>query len=137
MTNPNIQRVYELLAAYEQGDEDKVRDSIDPEGEIYGAPGLVNSGTYYGYEGFRKWIDQWREAMAEEHFELGEIIEVDESVLVVPAHVSGRGASSGLEIDQLFGWLYEWRDGRATKFHVYVTVEEAMEAAGRLVAERA
>jgi ketosteroid isomerase-like protein len=137
MANPNVQRVYEMLAAYERGDEDKLRESIDPAGEVHGAPGLVNSGTYYGYEGFRQWIDQWREAWDEERFELGEIVEVDESVLVVPAHVTGRGASSGLEIDQVFGWLYEWRDGRATKFHVYVTVEEAMEAAGRLVAERA
>jgi ketosteroid isomerase-like protein len=137
MSNPNVQRVYEMLAAYEQGDEDKVREWIDPEGEIYGAPGLVNSGTYYGYEGFRKWIGQWTEAWAEERFELGDIVEVDESVLVVPAHVTGRGASSGLVIDQVFGWVYEWRDGRATKFHVYVTVEEAMEAARQLVAERA
>jgi len=136
MTNPNVQRVYEMLAAYEQGDEDKVRESIDPQGEIYGAPGIVNSGTYYGYEGFRRWIDQWREAWSEERFELGEMVEVDESVLVVPAHVSGRGASSGLEIDQVFGWLYEWRDGRAIRFHVYRTVEEAMEAAQRLAADR-
>jgi ketosteroid isomerase-like protein len=137
MANPNVQRVYELLAAYEQGDEEKVRESIDPEGEIYGAPGIVNEGTYRGYQGFRQWIGQWTEAWAEERFELGEIVEVDESVLVMPAHVIARGASSGVEIDNVFGWLYEWRDGRATRFHVYLTVDEAMEAARRLVAERA
>lgn len=137
MANRNVQLVYEMLAAYTQGDEEKLRASIDPEGEIYGAPGLVNAGTYRGYEGFRQWIGQWTEAWAEERFELGDIVEVDESVLVVPAHVIARGASSGLEIDDVFGWVYEWRDGRATRFHVYVTVEEAMDAARRLVAERA
>jgi ketosteroid isomerase-like protein len=137
MANPNVQRSYEMLAAYAQGDEDTLRAFIAPDGEVYGAPGLVNSGTYRGYEGFRQWIDQWTEAWSEERFELGEFVEVDESVLVVPAHVTARGASSGLEIDNVFGWLYEWRDGVATRFHVYVTVEDAMDAGRRLIAERA
>jgi ketosteroid isomerase-like protein len=137
MANPNIQRVYEMLAAYTQGDDEKLREWIAPDGEIYGAPGIVNAGTYYGYEGFQKWIAQWTEAWSEESFELGEFIEVDESVLVVPAHVTGRGAASGLEIDQVFGWLYEWNDGQATRFHVYATVEDALDVGRRLVAERA
>jgi len=137
MGNPNVQRVHEVLAAYVRGDEEKLREAFGGEAEIYGAPGLVNSGTYRGYEGFQRWIRQWNEAWAEERFELGEFIEVDESVLVVPARVTGRGAASGLEIDNVFGWLFEWRDGRASRFHAYPTVEEAMEAARGLVAERA
>lgn len=137
MENPNIQRVHEMLAAYIEGDEGTLRALIDPEGEIHGAPGLVNSGTYRGYEGFREWIGQWTEAWSEERFELGDFVEVDESVLVVPAHVTARGASSGVEIENVFGWLFEWRDGLATRFHAYVTVEDALDAARRLVAERA
>jgi hypothetical protein len=58
-------------------------------------------------------------------------------MLVVPVHVVGRGASSGVEIDTVFGWLYEWRDGLATRFHVYPTVEDATEAAARLAGEHA
>jgi ketosteroid isomerase-like protein len=137
MGNPNVERVYELLAAYLQGNEERVRQLIDPEGEIYGAPGIVNSGTYGGYEGFRQWVSQWEEAWAEISYDLGEIVEVDESMLVVPVHVVGRGASSGVEIDTVFGWLYEWRDGLATRFHVYPTVEDATEAAARLAGEHA
>jgi ketosteroid isomerase-like protein len=137
MGNPNVERVYELLAAYLQGNEERIRQLIDPEGEIYGAPGIVNSGTYGGYEGFRQWVSQWEEAWAEISYDLGEIVEVDESMLVVPVHVVGRGASSGVEIDTVFGWLYEWRDGRATRFHVYPSVGDATEAAGRLAGEQA
>jgi len=137
MANPNVQLANEMLAAYMRGDEDRLRDLIDPEGEIHGAPGLVNAGTYRGYEGFRQWIGQWTEAWAEERFELGDVVEVDESLLVVPAHVTARGASSGVEIDNVFGWLFEWSGGRASRFHVYVTFEDAMDAARRLVAERA
>lgn len=137
MANPNVQGVHEMLAAYIQGDQGKLRASIDPEAEIHGAPGLVNAGTYYGYDGFQQWIAQWTEAWSDERFELGDFVEMEDSVLVVPAHITGRGASSGVEIDTVFGWLYEWRDGRVTRFHVYLTVEDAMDAARRLVAERA
>jgi hypothetical protein len=40
-----------------------------------------------------------------------------------------------IEIDSVFGWLYEWHDGRSTRFHVYPTVEDALDAA-RDLAER-
>jgi hypothetical protein len=137
MGNPNVERVNQLLAAYLQSDEDQIRQLIHSEGEIYGAPGIVNAGTYSGYDGFRQWVSQWEEAWAEISYELGEIVEVDESLLVVPVHVIGRGASSGVEIDTVFGWLYEWSDGVVTRFHTYPTTEEAMDAARRLTAERA
>ncbi len=40
------------------------------------------------------------------------MIEVDDSFVVVPAHVVGRGAVSGLQIDSVFGWMYECQDGQ-------------------------
>jgi ketosteroid isomerase-like protein len=136
MANPNVQRVYETLVAYQQGDEERLRELIDPEGEIYGAPGIVNAGTYYGYEGFRQWVSQWEEAWEEISYELGELIEVDGSVLVAPVHIVGRGAASGLETDMTFGWLYQWEDGKMIRYQVHPSVEEAVDAAGELVGER-
>jgi ketosteroid isomerase-like protein len=132
MANPNVQLVYEVLSAYERGDEETQRRLMDPELEVYGAPGIVNAGTYEGYEGFQRWTSQWEEAWDEISYELGEIIEVDDAFLVAPVHVVGRGAVSGLEIDSVFGWLYEWRDGRSVRFHTYASVDDALEAARRL-----
>jgi ketosteroid isomerase-like protein len=135
MANPNVQRSYETLAAYQQGDEESLRSMIHPEGEIFGAPEIVNAGTYYGYEGFRKWVGQWEEAWEEISYDLGEIVEVDESTLVAPVHIIGRGAGSGVEIDRTFGWLYQWQDGRMIRYQVHPSVEEAIEAARKLVGE--
>jgi ketosteroid isomerase-like protein len=136
MANPNIQHAYEMLAAYEQGDEETIKQLIHPEGEIYGAPGIINSGTYHGFEGFRQWVGQWEEAWEEISYDLGEIVEVSESVLVVPVHIVGRGASSGIEINKTFGWLYQWEDSLLIRYQVHPSLEEAMETAQRLVAER-
>lgn len=121
-----------MLGAYVGGDQDTLQAIIDPQGEIYGAPGLINSGTYTGYEGFQRWIREWEEAWDEVSYDLQEMIEVGDSIIVVPAHIVGRGAGSGVEIDSVFGWLYEFRDGKATKFHVYLSLEEALEVANAL-----
>jgi ketosteroid isomerase-like protein len=128
--------VYEILGAYQQGDEQKLRSLMYPDAEVHGAPGLINAGTYYGYEGFREWLQQWEDAWGEIDYELGEIIEVDEAIIVVPVHTVGIGAVSGLRIDAVFGWLYEWQDGRSRRFHVYPDVDSAIEAAKRIAAER-
>jgi ketosteroid isomerase-like protein len=136
MANPNVALVYEALAAYQRGDEERVQELMDPEVEIYGAPGIVNAGTYHGFDGFRRWAHEWEEAWDEIAYELGELIEVDESILVAPVHVVGRGAGSGLRIDSVFGWLYEFRDARSIRFQVHASIDDALAAARELLAER-
>ena len=132
MSSENVQFVERMLGAYLSDDEETMRASIAPDGEIYGAPGLVNSGIYYGYDGFRKWISQWEEAWGEVDYELREPIELGETFVVLPVRITGRGAGSGVEVDSVFGWLYEVKDGMMARFHAYPTVNAALEAARRL-----
>jgi ketosteroid isomerase-like protein len=135
MGNPNIERVYQTLVAYQQGDEQALRGLIHPEGEIYGAPGIVNAGTYHGYEGFREWVSHWEEAWEEISYEFGDLVEIDPSVIVAPVHIVGRGAGSGIEIDRTFGWLYQWEDGQMFRYQVHPSFDEAMKAGKGLVAD--
>ena len=132
MSSGNTELVQKILGAYLTGDEETLRAMIPPHGEIYGAPGIINAGTYHGYEGFMHWVRQWDDAWDEINYELGEVIEVGDSFVVVPAHVVGRGAVSGLQIDSVFGWMYEFRDGQAVRFHTYATTDDALQAARRL-----
>jgi ketosteroid isomerase-like protein len=130
--NANAELVQKMLAAYLTGDEDTLRAMIGPEGEIHGDPGIINAGTYHGFDGFQEWIKHWEEAWEELNYELREPIAVGEHFIVLPAHITGRGAGSGVEIDSVFGWMYEIRDGRLARFHAYDTVERAVEVAERL-----
>jgi ketosteroid isomerase-like protein len=132
MSSANVELVQKVLGAYLTGDEGTQREMIPPDAEVYGAPGIINAGTYHGYEGFQQWVRQWEEAWDEINYELGEMIEVGNSFVVVPAHIVGRGAGSGLEIDSVFGWMYEFQGGKAVRFHTYATVDDALEAARRL-----
>jgi ketosteroid isomerase-like protein len=132
MSSGNAELVQKLLSAYLSGDEETIRSMIAPDSEVYGAPGLINSGTYWGFDGFQQWTGAWEEAWDDVSYELGEAIELGGGFLVIPAHVVARGAGSGVVTDNVFGWMYEFRDGQATRFHTYVTVDEAIDAARRL-----
>jgi ketosteroid isomerase-like protein len=131
-SSANGELIRQLLAAYLSGDEQTLEQMIGPETEIYGEPGIVNAGTYHGYDGFRQWVQQWEEAWAEASYELGEVVDVSDSVLVVPVRIVARGTGSGAEVDMVFGWLFEWADGRASRFHVYASLDKALEEAQRL-----
>jgi ketosteroid isomerase-like protein len=131
----NAELAVESLVAYQRGDDETLRGLIDPEAEIYSEPAVINSGTYHGFEGFKTWIRQWEEAWREARYEPLEFIDVDESHLVIRVRVVGRGAGSGIETEGEFGWLYEIKDGRATRYHVYETAEKAVDAA-RQMSER-
>jgi ketosteroid isomerase-like protein len=132
MSSGNVELVQKVLGAYLTGDEETLRSMIPPDSEIHGAPGIINSGTYRGFDGFQEWVKHWEEAWDEINYELLETIEVGDSFVVVPAHIVGKGAVSGLEIDSVFGWMYEFREGKAVRFHTYATVDDALEAARRL-----
>jgi hypothetical protein len=136
MASSNVQRVYESLVAYRQGDQEKLRQMVHPDLESYGAPGIVNAGTYHGFDGYLQWVGEWEEAWYEASYELGDLVEVDESVIVAPVHVVGRGAASGIEIDTTFGWLYQWDDDLLIRFQVHPSFDEARAAGERLAAER-
>ena len=132
----SAQRIYRLLGAYLENDEEKLRGMIHPQGEVRGGPGLINEGTFYGYDGLREWLRQWEDAWDEINYEPGEVIEVDENLIVVPVRTVGVGAVSGMRIDGVFGWLYEWDGDLATRFHVYPDLDSALEEAKRIAAER-
>jgi ketosteroid isomerase-like protein len=123
------------LVAYQRGDNETLRELMHPEIEIYSEPGMINAGTYSGFDGYRRWASQWEEAWDEIRYEPLEIIDISDTLLVARVRVVGRGAGSGIEIDREFGYLYELRDGRGTRFHVYVNADRAVEAANRLAEE--
>jgi ketosteroid isomerase-like protein len=132
MSSDKMELVQRMLGAYTTGDEETLRAVIGPEGEIHAPPGMINAGTYYGYDGFQQWTRQWEEAWGEVSYELREPTEIGDAFLVIPVRIVGRGAGSGLEIDSMFGWMYEIRDGEVLRFHAYGTADEAIDAAERL-----
>ena len=68
------------------------------------------------------------EAVTTPSFELGP----DQVELQKWVHTFAEGSFSGVKVDMRQGWLWEVRDGRFTRWHLYPNVEAALEAARAL-----
>jgi ketosteroid isomerase-like protein len=112
---------------------DPAPDLCDPAIEIRNWEESPVPGPYRGHDGLRKW---WKDVNDPDmgieirFFELERIVDIDESHVVTIQRATGRGRSSGLEIDQSWGSIIGVRDGKITSATGYPTPEEALEAAG-------
>jgi ketosteroid isomerase-like protein len=116
----NLDLVRSIYAAIGRGDFGAVEWS-DPEIEFVYADGPdPTHGT-----GLRRMADSWREQLRpweEWRVEADEYRELDNGRILVLAHFSGRGKTSGLEIEQMRtqgASLFQVRDGKVVKLVTY------------------
>jgi len=88
---------------------------------------IPESASYAGADGIRRFFESWGEGFASEHVEAEEIVDAGDRVVVM-IHHSGRGRTSGIEVDQRYAMVWTIRDGRATRMEMYPTRAEALKA---------
>jgi ketosteroid isomerase-like protein len=70
----------------------------------------------------------------EESFEVWqvhpEVFREHGDAVVALGHMELRGRGSGVELDQQTGWVVEIHDGKMTRFHAFLSHEEALSAGG-------
>jgi ketosteroid isomerase-like protein len=125
MSQENLEVVRELFAAFDSQDWAVALGFFDPAVE-WSAAGL---GTHRGPEGVVSSLAEWFEPWKEHEVEAEEFAEAGDQVLVV-VRLTGRGASSNMEIDQRFFQLYSVGNGKITRMVEFVTREQALDAAG-------
>lgn len=90
---------------------------------------FLDAGRFEGSEEVGRYFGEWFST-----FESGYRFEIDEArdlggvVLLVATH-SGRGRSSGAEVQTQTGYLYTVRDGKVTGVELFAGRDEAVEAA--------
>jgi ketosteroid isomerase-like protein len=91
---------------------------------------VFNPGTFEGFEGFLRFMDQVGEAWAEFRLEPEEVFEQGDVVVgLVRAVATGHG--SGVEIDAPSAVVCEMRDGRIASIRVEPDREAALRVIGR------
>jgi len=91
--------------------------------------GLPDTASVSGRFGLLEFLDTWTESFASERIDAEDIVDGGDQVLVM-VHHSGRGRTSGIDIDQRFAMVWTLRDGRATRMDMYLTRDEAVNAMG-------
>src|SRR3954447_232036 len=115
---------------FRRGDIETFLATRDPEVEIFSPPDLPNPGRFVGREGWIEWTSQWFDAWADFDVEIESYEPVGERHVLMSARQRAKGAGSGVPVEMRgVYYLAEYRDGLATRFHLYADREEALEVA--------
>jgi ketosteroid isomerase-like protein len=123
--SPNLDLVRSIYADWERGDF-STAEWADPEIEFAFAAG-PEPGNWKGLagmaEGYRDWLRAWEDFRAEPE----EYLVLDSERILVLVRNSGRGRTSGLELEsRSVANLVHLRDGKVTKIVVYLDREQAL-----------
>jgi len=105
-----------------------IEQTCDPEIEWVEDPQRADGRTYRGHAGVRDSFERWLEGFDEYSFELEEIIDCGENVLVV-TNEQARGAASGATISSRNYAVLTMRDGKLLRYREFYDEDAARRAA--------
>jgi ketosteroid isomerase-like protein len=130
MSKENVELLYRWYEAFRQHDNEAcVRDSasdVEIVSYLLGVEGTV----FKGHAGMCRYIDQVFGVFPDWHAWVVGTIDRGDTV-VAEIRMAGRGASSGLEIEQTTWQVTRFREGKMTGFTAYGDREAALEAVER------
>ncbi|HEY7151087.1 MAG TPA: nuclear transport factor 2 family protein [Solirubrobacterales bacterium] len=85
---------------------------------------------FHGREGVAEAVRRWTGAFADFEFEVQELIDSGDTVVMVLRQV-GRGKGSGASVKMTMAWLYRLRNGKIIRVSMFADREDALTAAGR------
>jgi ketosteroid isomerase-like protein len=129
MSQENVEIVRRMHEAFDRGDADGALAFFDPE-VVADHSARFGGAIGHGREELRRIISEWVGAFSEFRAEIVEIRDLGGGlVLLLTAH-RGRGRGSGVEVTDRFAVLYEMRDATITRMTLFLTTDEALQAAG-------
>ncbi|HEY1238368.1 MAG TPA: nuclear transport factor 2 family protein [Solirubrobacterales bacterium] len=129
MSQENVDKAREFIAAYNRRDFDAAIKDFDPEIEwVLPARQQSDSGT--GPEAALRFFEDIDETMEELELKPQEFIDGGDHVATRLRH-RGRGKISGVEIDEeLYHQVATFRNGRIVRMEYFADWDAALEAAG-------
>jgi ketosteroid isomerase-like protein len=116
------------IQAWVDGDEALAAETFHPE-VVLDISALPDGSVLHGLEGAREFFRRWRGAWTEYEYEIEEMIQLGERVVVL-VHERGRGKGSGVMTEGRIGGLWTVRGGRVVHLKTFTSAREARVAAG-------
>ena len=137
MSQENVEFVKGLWAAGESMDKqallaalpDLIAQTCDPEIEWVEDPQRADGRVYRGHEGVRESWERWLENFDEWGFEIEDIRDHGNRVLVV-SEEHGRGSGSEAEVSARNYMVLTFRAGKILRYEEFYDEAQALEAAG-------
>jgi ketosteroid isomerase-like protein len=129
MSQENVEIVRRFFEDLNRGDVEALLVRLKPEFEMAVPAEMgVEPRTYYGPDGFRRWLESFSEIM-EIRVENHDFITVGDRV-VAPHTMHARGRETGIDTEQYTVHVWHISNGKAEMLEVFPTLDEALEAAG-------
>ena len=125
-----------LYKAFAEGDLGAAADLVDPEIELRPPPTSPEERTYKGYDAVRRHLTELIAPFDGVRILPREFIDAGSGKVVVILHVTGRGKSSGFEIDTQFAHVLSLSAGRVTRLQAFLEADDALRAADLEVQRR-
>ena len=123
MSEPNVELARRLTELLITDDPQAAAEYFAPDAEL-----RMRLGTYVGHEGVAEWHRAVGEYLGDYEFTDSEYIDGGD-VVVHLARVRATGQAGGLEVEQDFGFVMRFADGKVVSAASYPSRAEALEAA--------
>ena len=128
MSQENVEATRASFERFAGGDFSEIADL--PGGyEIVTAPEIPDAGTYRGGEA-RTWMNTWVESFDSLTFELVEIFDAGDRVMVELVQRGTPKSGSGPSVTVRTWWITTWSEGTPTRGELFLSRRHAFEAAG-------
>ena len=101
-----------------------------PEHVLESQWGGVNDTTYRGAQGYQEFLADLRDTWDDWRQELEEVIDAGGDRVVAAARLVAKGKQSATPVNQSYGVVFTLAEGRIVRTQAFLTVEDALEAAG-------
>ena len=131
MSQENVDLVRRTIDYFNRGEIDQALEATHEDFEMDWSNSI---GPLKGvYRGRRQVLELWGtffDAWQEVRWDPEEMIDVDDTRVILVNHVHMRGKGSGIQVDATGVQLWTFREGRGVSVKLFQTKEDACEAAG-------
>jgi ketosteroid isomerase-like protein len=130
MSQENVETSGNAIAALNRDGVEGFLAYCDPDVEWIAPPDWPEDPVFNGHDGVRRAIALFGEQLDDFQVEMERVVDVDDDLVVVLCHQSGGIRGSAHRLTSPLGVVTEFRGGRATRFRLYYSWQEALEAVG-------
>ena len=129
MSREKVEVVRAIYDAFNRGDTDAILELVDP-AVLVEDRAVIDGATYEGRDGALRFLAFQADAFSAQSVELEELVDTTDEIVAV-IRLRGEGPRSGVPLEGRFSHVWEVAGGVVRRLRVYVTKQEALEAAGR------
>ena len=130
MSQENVEVLRRAVEAINRGDVAAVVEFLDPEFEAGVPPEFsAEPDTYRGHDGIRRYFESFKATMDAIRYEPESFRDAGDSV-VVAVRLTAKGRHTSIPVEQRFGHVWSFREGKVIAIRTYASMDEALHAVG-------